>query len=123
MASSRESTRTTERTGPKISSLATLMSSVTLSRMVGSKKKPSSNGGSRPSRATSAPLFLPQVYVGADPVAVALADQGRKLRVFLVARPHFMFSAASLTASTTVLAAAPAVAGTLPARHRSPALP
>ena len=58
MASSREPTRSTESTGPKISSRYTRMDGVTWSTKVGPTKNPSSPPGtftSRPSRTTSAP--------------------------------------------------------------------
>ena len=50
MPSSKSCTRLIASTGPKISSRPTLMSSVTLSKMVGPTKKPFSNPGTTRSR-------------------------------------------------------------------------
>src|SRR4028118_2410933 len=101
-ASSRLPTLTTLKTGPKISSRATLISPVTLSRMVGPKKKPSSLGGARRARTTSAPPLPPRAAAGghpprplapagvpggAAPLAMGVPYPGGKLGALLVAGP------------------------------------
>ena len=126
IASSTVSARTTDSTGPKISSRYTSIVGVTWSTTVGPTQKPSSYPSTRtprPSTASRAPCCSPEPMsptmrsracaVTTGPISDAGSRPG----------PTRTASALALTASTTRSPASPTVTAAEIAMHRSPAEP
>ena len=124
-ASSRSPTRTTDRTGPKISSRATRIPGSTRSRTLGPIRKPSPEAAPAAVEGDLGPLGPADLQVAGHPVAVLAGDD--RPHVHLRRRRRSGRPASGRPGRRAARPAGrrsrPPAAARLPAMHRSPAQP